>query len=231
MGSPVHRPASFFLARPPVPQEQRGRGRAHPRRPGALLRVPGAPASSGDCAARAPPYQHVHRRTKASGATATADGARARLGQGRASTGRRAWCAGEAPWCRGCPLEHLVGAGEAVEARVGPGPRRWRPGLGGDRRARRGERGCPRGARERGGSNRGEREGRGGLKWARPQCIMGSVHGRAQVSSWREKEGEGGRGLQCCVSWTPRRPRGTRFRSPRSTGGLGMGVLQCRRAL
>ena len=89
-----------------------GRGRAHPRRPGALLRVPGAPASSGDCAAPAPPYQHVHRRTKASGATATADGARARFGQGRASTGRRAWCAGEAPWCGGCPLERSVGAGK-----------------------------------------------------------------------------------------------------------------------
>ena len=55
-----------------------------------------------------------------------------------------------------------------------------------------GEGGCLGGARERGGPNRGERELGGSLKWARPRCTMGSIHGHARVSLWRDKEGEGG---------------------------------------
>ena len=114
----------------------------------------------------------------------------------------------------GAPRAALAGA-----RGIGPGDRWEGPGWVS------GARGVRPGAREvRGGAGRGQRRAsRVAREWP-----SRAVLGHATTGS---KEREGGGGRPRSVSRTPRRPRGTRSRRPRSTGASGRGRLQCPGAL
>ena len=115
------------------------------------------------------------------------------------------------PWhtvsrARGCPRNQSWGL--LGGARLGQW-RSWSPS-----RSEGGERGSGRGQR---------RASRVAREWP-----SRAVLGHATTGS---KEREGGGGRPCSMSRTPRRPRGTRSRRPRSTGASGRGRLQCKGAL